>query len=151
MEDKGKKSDRDNATGTKTSEGDPVPFDSQGSKDTNGDPGTPGKMESVVEGKPQEKLSKDEILLLTANNFRDQAISMFNQLAFQKYNAGQKEHGGFLVDTCSIFDLDAEIIDLWFYVQAMKAKLWAVLPEDQRGMFFRDRSQQAPDMESNNS
>ena len=55
---------------------------------------------------------------------RDKAIAHFRKAAFAKYNRGQKEHGGFLPDRLHDFtSLEEEVIDLWFYIQALKHKL----------------------------
>ena len=37
--------------------------------------------------------------------------------------AGQKEHGGCLVDKVKLAHLEEEIIDLWHYVYALRLRL----------------------------
>ena len=59
----------------------------------------------------------------TPEGFRDGAIEDFVTLAFNKYNKGQEEHGGYLPDRASFQDLEEEIIDLWFYVRAMRHRV----------------------------
>lgn len=65
---------------------------------------------------------------LTSAQIRDQALERFNKLARKKYDAGQKEHGGLLTDRFLVDELEKEIIDAWFYVQAMRLKIEKTLP-----------------------
>lgn len=97
-------------------------------------------VESMVEGDNSEgKAEKDQKLLLTkANQFRDGAMQIFLNKAKAKYDAGQKEHGGFIVADVSMHDIEDEIIDMWFYVQAMKSKLYVTCKE-QRDIIFHQR------------
>ena len=66
------------------------------------------------------KPSKDEIL-------RDEAIERFTEKATSKFNAGIQEHnpngGNDLEDRATFADLEDEIIDLWFYIQALKRRI----------------------------
>lgn len=59
----------------------------------------------------------------TPETFRDKAIADFNVMAKAKYDKGQVEHGGFLVDRAGFDDMEEEIVDLWFYVRAMRQRL----------------------------
>ena len=68
-------------------------------------------------------MTESEELLEEANRIKNQAIDAFRSKAFQKYDAGQKEHGGLLTERVSLEDLEDEIIDLWFYLQALKERL----------------------------
>ncbi len=97
-------------------------------------------VESMVEGdNPKGEAEKDQKLLITkANEFRDGAMQIFLNKAKAKYDAGQKEHGGFLPADVSMHDLEDEIIDAWFYIQAMKSKLY-VLCKEHRGVIFHNR------------
>ncbi len=60
---------------------------------------------------------------MTPDEIRDVSIEKFMLLARSKYNAGQREHGGNLVENVKFKDLEDEIIDLWFYVQSLRMKL----------------------------
>jgi len=61
----------------------------------------------------------------TPDEIRDEAIQDFTLKAYAKFNCGQDEHGGNLDTRVRFRDIDDEIIDLWFYVQSMKAKYGA--------------------------
>lgn len=61
----------------------------------------------------------------TPDEIRDTAIQDFTLKAYAKFNCGQDEHGGNLDTRVRFRDIDDEIIDLWFYVQSMKAKYGA--------------------------
>lgn len=61
-------------------------------------------------------------LLKKAKEFRDKCLEIFTRKASSKYNAGQKEHGGYLPMTGTLDDLEEEIIDAWFYLQAIKER-----------------------------
>ena len=62
-------------------------------------------------------------VFIEANRIKQDALDAFASKAFQKYDAGQKEHGGLITERVSLEDLEDEIIDLWFYLQALKEKL----------------------------
>ena len=68
-----------------------------------------------------EKLSEED--LKKAWKIRSDAMDRFSSRVFHKYNKGQEEHGGLLTDRVCLDDLEDEIIDLWFYLQALKIKL----------------------------
>ena len=68
-------------------------------------------------------MTENKALTEEANRIKNQAIEAFSAKAFQKYDAGQAEHGGLLTERVSLEDLEDEIIDLWFYLQALKEKL----------------------------
>ena len=59
----------------------------------------------------------------TPESFRDQALADFQKKAFEKYNKGQIEHGGFLPDRADFDDIEEEIIDCWFYIRGMRQRL----------------------------
>ena len=44
-------------------------------------------------------------------------------MAFPKFLAGQREHGGDLVQKVRLEHLEEEIIDLWHYVYALRLRL----------------------------
>ena len=50
-------------------------------------------------------------------------VVRFKALAKAKYMAGQKEHGGCLVDKVKLAHLEEEIIDLWHYVYVLRLRL----------------------------
>ena len=73
--------------------------------------------------KKTRNMTANEELLEEANRIKNQAIDAFRSKAFKKYDAGQEEHGGLLTERVSLEDLEDEIIDLWFYLQALKERL----------------------------
>ena len=58
-----------------------------------------------------------------ANRIRDEALEAFAVKAKEKYDKGQEEHGGLLTDRACMDDLEDEVIDLWFYIQALRTKI----------------------------
>ncbi len=60
--------------------------------------------------------------LNTPNGIRDFALMRFAEAAKDKYDAGQEEHGGLITDRKLFEELEAEIIDQWFYLQAIRIK-----------------------------
>ena len=52
-----------------------------------------------------------------------QSVERFRALGVRKYLAGQKEHGGDLVQKVRLEHLEEEIIDLWHYVYALRLRL----------------------------
>ena len=58
----------------------------------------------------------------TPDGIRDASIERFRNLAFNKYNAGQVEHGGILSQTVTLNDMEDECIDLWHYCFAHRLK-----------------------------
>lgn len=62
-------------------------------------------------------------ILEEANRIRNEALDRFVSKASHKYDAGQREHGGLITERVVFGDLEDEIIDLWFYLQALKEKL----------------------------
>ena len=61
--------------------------------------------------------------MTTPEGIREAAMSRFEPKARAKYNRGQREHGGILSETVVLNDLEDEIIDLWFYLCALRTKL----------------------------
>lgn len=59
----------------------------------------------------------------TPDEIRDKAMERFNKLAPDKYDRGQEEHGGNLSETVKLGFLEEEIVDLWFYISALRMKL----------------------------
>ena len=53
---------------------------------------------------------------------RDFALNRFEQVGRAKYDAGQEEHGGLITDRKLFDELEAEIIDQWFYLQAIRIR-----------------------------
>ena len=58
----------------------------------------------------------------TPDGIRDASIDRFTQLAFNKYNVGQEEHGGVLSRTVTLNEMEDECIDLWHYCFAYRLK-----------------------------
>jgi hypothetical protein len=52
-----------------------------------------------------------------------QSVERFRAMAFPKFLAGQREHGGDLVQKVRLEHLEEEIIDLWHYVYALRLRL----------------------------
>ena len=46
----------------------------------------------------------------------------FKELARDKYDKGQEEHGGLLDETVTVEKLEEEAIDMWFYAQSLRVK-----------------------------
>tara|TARA_Y100000588_G_scaffold17469_2_gene18171 strand:- start:3914 stop:4135 length:222 start_codon:yes stop_codon:yes gene_type:complete len=58
----------------------------------------------------------------TPDEIRDDSIKRFNELAADKFDRGQREHGSCLDDTVDFHKMEEEVLDLWFYLQSMKRK-----------------------------
>lgn len=121
---------------TEVSPGGPTTEPTEGCTDGNGSNGTGNSVEPVAEQTAKAKQEEDpQLLLKQSYEFRDHAIQAFSQLARVKYNRGQEEHGGFLPARCTWEDIEAEVLDLWFYIYAMKSKVYNVVPE-KAGVIF---------------
>tara|TARA_Y100000114_G_scaffold126458_1_gene122853 strand:+ start:1014 stop:1484 length:471 start_codon:yes stop_codon:yes gene_type:complete len=127
------RSDGDNANRPKDNQGYITTKYTKGSIDKDGSPGAPGSMESMV-GKQASSQGADK--MNPAMEFKNNAIALFEQKASGKYDRGQIEHGGYLPFDVIFQDIEDEIIDMWFYVQAMKVKVGSALGEKGRRMFF---------------
>lgn len=52
------------------------------------------------------------------------ALIRFHELADAKYDEGQREHGGNLWEKHDLIgEIEKEVIDLWFYLQAIREKI----------------------------
>ena len=60
---------------------------------------------------------------LTPEEIAKKSVDRFNKLATVKFMAGQAEHGGNLVNKVRLENAEEEIIDLWFYIQALRLRL----------------------------
>ena len=60
---------------------------------------------------------------LTPEEIAKRSVDRFNKLATVKFMAGQAEHGGNLVNKVRLENAEEEIIDLWFYIQALRLRL----------------------------
>ena len=69
-----------------------------------------------------EEEYKELTKLRTPDKIRDDALQYFMETAGDKFDAGQKEHGGSLDIRVSEVDINDEITDLWFYVQSLSEK-----------------------------
>jgi len=56
----------------------------------------------------------------TPDEIRDASVARFNELAGNKFDAGQKEHGSCLDDTVTPEKLEEEVIDMWHYLQSLR-------------------------------
>lgn len=52
---------------------------------------------------------------MTPESLRDEALELFLNEAYAKFNAGQAEHGGMLTDRDCHMEMMKESIDFWFY------------------------------------
>ena len=50
-------------------------------------------------------------------------MDRFSELAPKKYDAGQKEHGGYLPDRPLLAELEKEAIDGWHYLGAARRRI----------------------------
>lgn len=94
-----------------------------------GSKGTERPVADMVGSENQAIHEKSQELQLKARKFRDECVNEFLSRAKAKYDKGQEEHGGFLPTDVSLVDAEDEIIDLWFYIQALKAKITLLMPE----------------------
>jgi|21_taG_2_1085346.scaffolds.fasta_scaffold352953_1 hypothetical protein len=60
--------------------------------------------------------------------FRDDAIAHFTNRAKYKYDKGQDEHGGYIVDRVDWDEIEDEVIDLYFYTRALREKIELLTP-----------------------
>jgi len=64
---------------------------------------------------------------------RDKALARFQRLAAAKYNKGRAEHGDGLLGMSTpelLEEIESEIMDLWFYVGALRRREAIRLSED---------------------
>lgn len=59
----------------------------------------------------------------TPEAIKNFALKRWDKLAAKKYDAGQAAHGGLITERDSIADLEEELIDAWFYIQAIRIKI----------------------------
>lgn len=59
----------------------------------------------------------------TPESIKNFALKRWDKLAAKKYDAGQAAHGGLITERDSIADLEEELIDAWFYIQAIRIKI----------------------------
>ncbi len=137
---------------TKVGKGETPSNLAQGGSDQDGSNGTDRPVEPVAEKSAgQEGEETEELQLKKAGQFRDFALALFMTKAKKKYDKGQTEHGGFLPRDVQFLDMEDEIIDMWFYYQAMKAKVYGLAPENVRDhLFGKRKAVKSDDMESNN-
>lgn len=109
-----------------------------------------GKLAEDEAGDKDPEGFKEEDLLIASGKFRNECIERFQHLAKVKFDNGQKEHGGYLPIDVSITDLEDEVIDQWFYLQAVKAKLHALCPKEER-KFYEQRADKTGDMGQDNA
>ena len=64
------------------------------------------------------KLNGKEYNLTISADVRDFSIAYFTKVAKEKYDKGQKEHGGLIWNRDNLQDLFDESIDVWFYTIA---------------------------------
>lgn len=83
----------------------------------------------MAHGKAEEENAEKESILIESAKFREESMERFLNKARAKYDKGQKEHGGLLPVDVKINDLEDEVIDQWFYLQAIKTKINNLCPE----------------------
>lgn len=69
--------------------------------------------------------------LPTPEEFRDAALLRFQTLAKAKFDKGQREHGGNIVERFLVDEAEKEVLDLWFYLQGLRYKLEQRQPFDE--------------------
>lgn len=94
-------------------------------------------MEDVANGKAEKENAEKESLLIESARFREESMERFLNKARAKYDKGQKEHGGLLPVDVKINDLEDEVIDQWFYLQAIKTKINNLCPEQEVEFYGR--------------
>jgi len=77
-----------------------------------------------MEGEPK-CVSLVEEFIMSPEDIAHKSVNRFTDKAFNKYIAGQNEHGGCLVEKSKdvnffLDHIEEEIIDLWHYVQAFR-------------------------------
>ena len=68
-----------------------------------------------------------------SEDLRDKALARFQRLAREKYNKGRAEHGDGLLGMSTpelLEEIESEIMDLWFYVGALRRREAIRLSED---------------------
>ena len=61
---------------------------------------------------------------MTDQQFMEEALARFRSLASEKFQKGVREHGGKLWTKPGMLDeIEAEILDIWFYIQALREQL----------------------------
>ena len=75
----------------------------------------------------------------TSDEIREQSMARFFDLAGDKYNKGQEEHGGLLDETVTFEKIEEELIDGWFYVQSMKQRVKGNADHQSKALHERDR------------
>lgn len=98
------------------------------------------EMENVVNGKAKEENAEEESLLIRSARFRETAMERFLKKARAKYDKGQEEHGGYLPVDVNINDLEDEVIDQWFYLQAVKRKIHTLCPDKELEFYVKRKS-----------
>jgi hypothetical protein len=98
------------------------------------------KVENVVDGKAEEENAEKESILIESAKFRDECMVRFMEKARVKYDKGQKEHGGLLPLDVRMNDLEDEVIDQWFYLQAIKTKINNLCPEKEVEFYGKRKS-----------
>ena len=54
----------------------------------------------------------------------EESIARFHAIAARKYKQGQAEHGGNLWEKPNLIEeMEAEVLDQWFFIQALRQKL----------------------------
>ena len=76
-------------------------------------------------------MNYDHNQLPTPKEFRDLALRQFQQMAKAKFDKGQKEHGGNILDRWLVDEAKKEVVDMWFYVCALEFKLTGKYPFDE--------------------
>jgi hypothetical protein len=137
-----KRSDGSDADWPKVGEGNTLPNDPNQSIHKDGSIGIEGSMAGMDGSQDKAIQKKDQELLIKAGKFRDACIKNFIGKASAKYDKGQLEHGGYLPSDVSFVDIEDEVIDIWFYVQAMKVKIQCIAPTA-GDVLFHDRCKDA--------
>ena len=75
----------------------------------------------------------------TSEEIKEQSMARFFDLAANKYDKGQEEHGGLLDETVTIEKVEEELIDGWFYIQSLRRKTKNEVNRKARALHEKDR------------
>ena len=153
MEDQNKVTRVPDANRSKVEQGETPANPGNPGKHEDGGPGTSGTVESMAKEQTQEDNQKTPELLLEeqAGKFRDYCLQLFGKLAHEKYDKGQKEHGGLIYERVTFDDQLEEMIDGVFYQIAMQSKIYRIFGDQPEKLKLLYKHRHEDDLEPNNS
>jgi len=81
--------------------------------------------------------------MFNPETFKEFAMARFSRLARKKYDKGQAEYKDYIVDRVELADLEDEIIDLFFYVTALRVKMGRLTSETTEGAIAQTEADNA--------